>query len=126
MADTEVPALEVGFEIDFHDAFGQLKTLDDLIGASAANAVREFQKVEAATKGAVSLRGATAEITSFGTALTKGGASAARELASVEKAGEALSRQLERQTSTFGKSREQIRAMKVETAALAAEQIRNL
>src|SRR3546814_2547618 len=65
MADAEVPALEVGFAIDFFDSFWQLKSMDDLIGVTAANAVREYQKVEAATKG-MSLSGATASVGTFG------------------------------------------------------------
>lgn len=122
MADTDTPTLEVGFEIDFFDSFGQLKTLDDLIGAGAASAVREFQKIETASRDAVDLRTATAEIRSFGNASTRELANVSRDMARAEKSGEALSRQLDRQASTFGKSREEIRRMKVETAALAAEQ----
>src|SRR3546814_1130495 len=70
MADADVPTLEVGFAIDFFDSFGQLKSMDDLIGVTAANAVREYQKVEAATKG-MSRSGATASVGTFGTVTTR-------------------------------------------------------
>src|SRR3546814_4394926 len=80
MADADVPTLEVGFAIDFFDSFGQLKSMDDLIGVTAANAVREYQKVEAATKG-MSLSGATASVGTFGTVTT-------REMNRAEKAAE--------------------------------------
>lgn len=120
--DEDGASLGVGFEIDFHDAFGSLKTLDDIIGTTAAEAVRQFEKLEAASRGALNLTDATVQIKSFGSAATRELANVERANAKVEKAGEALSRQLDRQITTFGKTREELRAMKVETAALAAEQ----
>ncbi|MBT2242690.1 hypothetical protein JQK15_03990 [Sphingobium sp. BHU LFT2] len=121
MDNEGAPTLGVGLVIDFHDSFGQLRSLDDLIGSTAADAVREFQKIEAVSKNAVDLGAATAQIRTFAGATTREMASAAREMANAEKAGEALSRQLERQASTFGKTREEIRRMKVEAAAQAAQ-----
>ncbi|WP_394658574.1 hypothetical protein [uncultured Novosphingobium sp.] len=120
--DEEGAMLGVGFAIDFHDSFGQLRSLDDLIGTVQANAVREFQKLEAAAKGSLDLKGATARVSTFGNATTREAASAASALIRVEKAGEGLSRQLERQAGAFGKTKDQLRLMKVESAALAAEQ----
>ncbi len=116
--EEEGAELGVGFAIDFFDSFGQLKSLDDLIGVAAANAVRQFEKIEAASKGAVNLGGATLQVSTFASAATGAG----REMARVESTAEALSRQLERQNTTFGKSRSELRGMKVEAAALAAEQ----
>jgi hypothetical protein len=120
--DDGTPALGVGFEIDAEGAFGKLIQLDGRIDESVANAVAEFERVKRATRGAVDLAGATADMRLFGSAVSREAQSAARELQRIEKAGESLSRQLERQASTFGKTREEIRATKVETAALAAEQ----
>lgn len=120
--DEDGAELSVGFAIDFYDSFGQLRTLDDVIGTAAANAVREFQKIEAATNGVINLGGATAQVTAFGNAATREMQAAAREMARAETAGEALVRQLDRQTAAFGKSRSEVRGMKVEAAALAAEQ----
>lgn len=120
--DDGFPTLEVGFAIDTGDSFGSLQQLDGLIDQATANAVAEFAKVERASKGMLDLGGATASMKSFGTAATREAASAARELAKVEKAGESLVRQLERQNAAFGKSREELRGMKAEAAAVAAEQ----
>ncbi|EJL34126.1 hypothetical protein [Novosphingobium sp. AP12] len=120
--DEDGALLSVGFALDLYNSFGQLKTLDDLIGATAADAVRELRKIETATMGAVNLTGATAQITAFGNAASREMQTAAREIAKAENAGEALARQIERQTAAFGKSRSELRGMKVETAALAAEQ----
>lgn len=124
--DNDSPTLEVGFAIDFFDSFGQLKSLDDLIGSAAAKAVREFQKVEAATKGAVNLSSATAQFTSFGNAATRELQAVARETARVDNAGEALSRQMERQIATFGMSRAAAQALRSEQAGLTeqAERLR--
>ncbi|WP_278983277.1 D-alanyl-D-alanine carboxypeptidase family protein [Sphingobium yanoikuyae] len=119
--DDDAPGLGVGFEIDFYDSFGQLRTLDDLIGTTAANVVREMQRIDAATQGAVNMSAASASMREFGHS-TREAATAARELALIEKTGESLVRQLERQNSTFGKSRAEVQALKVEEAALAAEQ----
>lgn len=121
MSDSDVPTLEVGFAIDFTDSFGQLNSLDDLIGTASANAVREFQKVEAATKGVVNLSGATAQITTFGAAASRELANVARDTNRTERAGEAMVRQLQRQIEVFGKSASEIRDMRTEMRAVEAD-----
>lgn len=118
----DAPTLSAGFEIEFTDSFGQLKSLDDLIGEVAANAYREFKKVEQASGGAVNLGGATAQIKTFGSAVSREMQAVARETARAEKAGDALSRQLAREAEAFGKTTAEIRAAKVETTALRLEQ----
>ncbi len=120
--DTGAPTLEVGFAIDTGGSFDNLTQLNGLIDRGTANALAEFAKIEKASAGMLSLGGATASFQTFGSAITKGAQSAARELATVEKAGEKLATSLTRQNAEFGKTREQLRGMKVETAALAAEQ----
>lgn len=120
--DDGSPALEVGFAINPEGSFETLRQLQAAMDTAEARIVADAAQIERATGGMVSLGGATAQITSFGNAASRELASAAREMARAEKSGEALSRQLERQAATFGKSREELRHMKVETAALAAEQ----
>ncbi|PZQ21242.1 MAG: hypothetical protein DI569_12500 [Sphingopyxis macrogoltabida] len=112
----------VGFAIDPEGSFETLRQIEAAMNTTEARVVAEAAKIERATSGMISLGGATAQMTAFGNAATRELASASREMARAEKAGETLSRQLDRQTSTFGKTREELRAMKVETAALAAEQ----
>lgn len=120
--DDGTPSLGVGFEIDTDGAFSNLSQLDSLIDSSVANAVAEFDRVKRATAGMVNLGNATAQITTFGNAATRELQNAAREMARVEKSGEALVRQLERQGAAFGLTRSELRGMKAEAAALAAEQ----
>ncbi|MDO6414031.1 hypothetical protein Q4F19_06530 [Sphingomonas sp. BIUV-7] len=112
--DDGSPTLEVGFAINMGDSFSGLRTLDDLIGTTAASAVREADKITKATAGMVNVGPATAEFATFGMSVS-------RETAKIEKAGESLVAQLERQTASFGKTRDEMRTMKVETQATAAE-----
>lgn len=120
--DEGTPALAVGFAIDTDNAFGSLKTLDDVIGTTAAKAVRDFDKIEAASRTAVNLSGPTAQIIAFGNAETRELANAARARAAAEKSGEAMVRQMQRSVETFGKSASEIRNMRAELRALEAEE----
>ncbi|WP_347271790.1 hypothetical protein [Rhizorhabdus histidinilytica] len=120
--DDGAPGLGVGFEIDTGDSFGSITKLDDVIGETAANAVRQFAAIEQASKGAVSLGSATAGVTTFGAAATREMETARQAANKLEKQSDGLIRSLERQGAAFGKPREELRAMKVETMALALEQ----
>ncbi len=111
------PGLGVSFGIDFGGSFGGLKTLDQLIGATAANAVREFQRIQGAVTSGADIKRAADEFRALGRETR----SAAQDYARVEREAEALTRQLERQNATFGLSRQEIQAMKVASAAKAAE-----
>ena len=120
--DEGIPALGVGFVIGVGDSFGELARLEAAMDSAEGRIIAEAARIEKATGGMIKLGGATAQLTTFGNAATKELQATARETARAEKAGEALSRQLDRQAAAFGKSREELRAMKVEAAALAAEQ----
>lgn len=113
--------LSIGFEINFQDSFGQLRNLDDLVGEVAANTFREFKKIEQASGGAINMGGAVAQMKAFGNAVSREMAAATRETRNAEAAGEAMARQLTRQTETFGKTAAEIRNMRAEQRALAAE-----
>ena len=121
MYDADEPTLGVGFAIETGNSFEELLRLQQVMDTTEAKVVAKAAKMEEATGGMVNLGKAHAAISSFGSAATREGASAAREFAKAEKAGEALSRQLARQNSTFGQSKEAIRQARVETAALAAD-----
>lgn len=119
--DEDGATLEVGFAIDFHDSFGQLRSLDDVVGDVAANVFREFQRVEQASKGAISMGSATAQVTAFGNAASRELAQVARDSARVERAGEGIVRQMNRQIEVFGKNASEIRQMRAEMRAVEAE-----
>ncbi len=122
MNEGGVPTLEVGFAIETGGSFDNLMRLQSVMDSTEGRIVAEAAKIEKATGGMVKLGGATAQITTFGNAATRELQASAKEMTRAEKAGEALSRQLDRQATAFGKSREELRAMKVEAVALAAEQ----
>lgn len=125
MQDTDAPGLEVGFAINFGDAFGQLRSLDDILGETAARAVREFKQVEAATAGLAGggLASAVRGMETFGNAATRELANVAKATKQAEKSAEDMTRQVQRQIDVFGKSTSEIRQMRVEMKALAAEKL---
>lgn len=122
MDDFDNASLGVGFDIDAAGSFETLARLDSAIDRATANAIEEFNRVERASAGMLNLNGAQTTMRAFGAETTQAARAAARELASVEKAGEKLVSQIERQSAAFGKSREELRLAKVEMQAMAAEQ----
>lgn len=120
--DESTPGLEVGFTIDTGSSYDALLQLAKLMDTTEGKILQDAASIERATSGMVNLGGATASVRSFGAAATKEYQAIARERDRAEKAGEAMSRQLAREAASFGLTRAEIRAAKVETAALAAEQ----
>ncbi len=120
--DDGAPALEVGFLIDTGGSADDLIRLGGTMDAVEARVLADAKRIEQATGNMVDLTAATAAFSTFGSAATRATRDAARDMARVEKAGEAMVRQLERQNGAFGRTREELRGMKAEAAAVAAEQ----
>ena len=116
------PALGVGFLIDPEGSFDTLAQLQAVMDSTEARILRDAARIEQATGGMVNLTGATAQITTFGNTTSRELASVARDTNRAEKAGESLVRQLDRQIETFGKSASEIRQMRAEMRAAAAEE----
>ncbi len=125
MDDGTSPMLEVGFAIDAAGSFDTLRQLQSAMDTTEARVVAEAAKIEKATAGMINVGGATAQITSFGNAATREAQTIVRSNAQIEKAGERIVRQLERENTAFGKSRSELRQLKAEEAALAAERAGN-
>lgn len=123
--DDGTPALEVGFAIETGGSFDELMRLQQVMDSTEGKAVANAARIEKATAGMVSVGGATAQISSFGNAITKEAQVAVREFARIEKAGESMVRSIDRQSATFGKTRDEIRSLRAEEAALAAERVGN-
>jgi len=117
-----VPTLEIGFAISTEESFNELAQLQRAMSTAEAAIIADAASIERATGNMVNLGSPIAAVKSFGNATTREYRSIARERAAAEKTGEALVRQLTREASTFGMTKAEIRATKVETAALAAEQ----
>lgn len=120
--DDGAPTLGVGFLIDPEESFNTLAQLQAVMDSTEARILRDAARIEQATGGMVNLTGATAQITTFGNTTSRELASVARDTNRAEKAGEALVRQLDRQIETFGKSASEIRQMRAEMRAAAAEE----
>lgn len=125
MTEDDSPGLGVDFVIDAGDSFGELVRLAATMETTEAKILADANRIEKATSGMVNLAGATASVSTFGNAATRELAAAAREIRSVEKAGEAMVRQLERQNASYGKTREELRSVRAEERALAAERTGN-
>lgn len=118
MADG-APTLEVGFEIQTGGSFDELQRLQAMMNSTEGKMLAAAGAIEKATTGMVGPN-ATANVVAFGNAATRAGADAARALKAAEAAGEGLSRSLDRQIANFGKTKDEIRAARVEVASLAA------
>jgi hypothetical protein len=116
---TDTPALEVGFAIT--PQYEGLTQLESGMDRATASILAEAEKIEKATGGMIKLGGATAQVTAFGNAATREMAEAAREMKNAERSGEGLARQLQRQVEVYGKTASEIRNMRAEQRALAAE-----
>jgi hypothetical protein len=116
------PTLEVGFAIETGGSFEQLLQLQRVMDSAEAKIVADAANIERATGGMVKLGGATAQVTVFGNAATREMANATRATNQAERSGEALVRQMQRQVDTFGKTASEVRNMRAEMRALAAEQ----
>lgn len=121
MDDTE-PGLGVGFTIDTGDSFTELMQLQNFMGSTEAKLVQDAAKIEKATGGMIRLGGATASVTTFGNAYSREMANLVRDTNRAERAAEGMIKQIDRQIVTFGKSRAEIREMRAEMRAVAAEE----
>ncbi|WP_370308350.1 hypothetical protein [Sphingobium abikonense] len=124
--DNDSPGLGVGFTIDPEGSFDTLRQLQAAMDSTEGRIVREAASIEKATGGMVKLGGAVIEMDSFRNAATRAAREAAQEFARVEKAGEAMVRQLERQNASFGKTRDELRALRAAELATSAESVGNM
>lgn len=115
------PALEVGFLIDTGESFNGLAQLERAMDSTEAKVVAEAASIERATGRMINTSGGIASVRSFGNAATTELRAIARETAAAERAGEGMVKQLMRQTETYGKTASEIRNMRAEQRALAAE-----
>ncbi len=120
--DDSSPALEVGFVIDTGGSFGELIQLQAAMESTEAKVLADANRIERATRGMVDVAGATTNIVAFGNAATRELQAVRQATVQVEKSGEALIRSLDREAAAFGKTRDELRAAKIEATALAAEE----
>ena len=117
--DSEAPGLGVEFIIE--PVYDGLVEAQRVMDSAEFKVVASAKKIEQATSGMLNLGASTASVQTFGSAATRELQNVARETARAEKSGEGMVRQLERQVETFGKTTSEIRNMRAEQRALAAE-----
>ena len=121
MNDEDGATLSVGFTIDTEGSVEELARLQKVMDSTEAKILGDAKSIERATAGMLNLEGGTAKLSTFGAAATREMESARRATNNAEKAGESLIKQLERQIQTYGKTASEIRNMRAEQRALAAE-----
>ncbi len=114
--DNSSPAVEVGFQIVTGGSMGEVAQLERAMAEATGQVVRNAGQIEGATSGMVKLGPAIAEFRTFGSEVTRSGAAA-------ERAAERMTFALEKEIATFGKSRAEIRSMRAEQKAAAAEAV---
>lgn len=123
--DDGIPSLGVGFELFVGDSIRELEMLQAVMNSTEARVAAEAAKIEKATAGMVNLTGATVQIETFSNASSRAARDAKREFDQIERSGEAMVRQLARQNEAFGLSRTELRQLRAEEAALAADRVKN-
>ena len=120
--DNAAPALEVGFEINTGGSFSALGQIETAMGTAEASLIAHMKRIEAASGGMIKFDKAMFEVRALGEVGGKAMRELKRETEQAERAGEGMVRALERQTQTFGKTTSEIRNMRAEMRAVAAEE----
>ncbi len=114
------PTLEVGFAINTGGSVDALMQIQRAMDTTEAKVVAEAAKITRATSSMVNLGPAAAAFATFDIEATRALQNVANQKKATEKAGDALIRQLERETAAFGKTREEMRETRIAEVALAA------
>lgn len=115
----DMPGLGVGFTIDTGGSVEALELLANVMDSTEGKVLQQAAAIERATSGMVSTQAATAAVQVFGAESSRSLETVRQSTARLVSQGEGLVRNLERQNAAFGLSRDQVRAMKAETLALA-------
>ncbi len=122
MTDDGSPELSVGFSIESGNSEEQLRQIQQAMNTAERGVVGSAGRIEQATQGMVKADAAVAGFTLTANASSRAAATIARDRAQIEKTGEGLVRSLERQNATFGMTKSEIQAARVEAAAFAAQE----
>lgn len=118
----KIASLEIELLMATGQAVSDLVRFGGVVDKTSMESLKALDRIDAAMKGIGDMSGPTGSMVKFAGEISKSAVDAAREFNRIEKAGESLSAQLDRQIGVYGKTTAEIRSMKVETAALAAEQ----
>jgi hypothetical protein len=114
MAGQRVASLEILFEMATGQAIADIVKFGGVVDKTMQGAIQAANQADAAMKHVGDLSGPAAQV-------TRSAAEIRREYNAIERAGEGMVRQIEREIIAFGKSADEMQRTKRELAAVAAE-----
>lgn len=117
----KIATLEFGLEMATGGAIADVTRFGGVVDKVSAQAIRDLDRIDAATKGVGDMSTAEASLVRYAETAARSAIATAREMNRVERAGESMIAQLDRQIATYGKTASEVRALKAEEAALAAD-----
>ncbi|MCZ4341513.1 hypothetical protein O4H52_07870 [Sphingomonadaceae bacterium G21617-S1] len=118
----KVATIGIDLEMTTSGAKAELSSFGGAVDKVTAKAIQEFGRIDTAVESMADTTAAVAAINKIADASAKTAAQITRERNSSHAAGERMVAQLERQISAYGKTTDEVRSMRAETAALRAEQ----
>lgn len=117
----KIATLEIELGMTTGGAVADLNRFGGVVDKVSAQAIRDLDRIDAATKGVGDLSAAEASMVRLAETSARSAISTARDMNRIERAGESMVAQLDRQIATYGKTASEIRSLKAEEAALAAD-----
>lgn len=115
------PTLGVGFAIETSGSFDSLLKLQAAMNSTEGRIIADVAKVEKAVGGMLNFGPASARVSTFGSSYEREMQQAAASNKRVENSAESMIRSLSRQAQQFGKTSGEVRLLRAEEIALAAE-----
>lgn len=125
MDGADEPTLGIRLEIDTSTSTSEVEYYQSVVNSAEAQTVASFSKMEKAAAGMINSGPIIAEVTAIGNANSKVAQSAAREFAKIERSGEGLIKNLQRQAEAYGLTREELMRLRVEQKAVDADRVGN-
>ena len=122
MQASTIATLGIEFQMTTSGAVTSVGQLGGAIDDTVVKAALALNKLQPALDNAVNTSAAQASMKQLGDVAAQISPATVRQLNAIERAGESMAASLTRQLSVYGMSATEIRSMKTETAALAAEQ----
>lgn len=117
----KIATLEVELAMATGGAISDISRFGGVVDKVSAQAIKDLDRIDAAIQGVGDMSAAEAGMVRMAEATARSAVATARELNRVERAGESMLAQLDRQIATYGKTASEVRALKAEEAALAAD-----
>lgn len=118
----KIASLEIELGIDSSQATADMVRFGGVTDKVVIQAMRHIDELDSKMANVGGLTKAEAAVIGLAGETAKTKIAMSREFAAIERAGESMAAQLDRQLAVFGRTASEVRSLKAETAALAAEQ----